>query len=463
MKSWQKIIFLTFLAIFWGLKINIVKALEIKVFPENSRLSFRGALATGNLAGTSLITIKEATDAANHIYSVDSGQLVNGDIIAIGSVGYVAATTSAKLRSNEIALSGTITEDNNDENTAVVYQAKGKIKILVSGTIAANDKLVFFLPIGTEAATTYNDSLPDQDGFDFNANPSLTCPAGFTAETPVAATSDAPYHTFTCTNGATEVTLTEAECTIENLINPTGSNNEASIVKIMAQQVDSLDTVLTTKMANVGFTGAVKMTVRIAPQLTFKIEGIANNQTACGSTTNVTTTGNLVAFGTIDAVTPKDAAQKITVTTNAAGGYVISAVSVDQMSLDGAGCAGAGTGNTSCIVGHGTAGTPSAWESGTGGRFGFTMNVVTGDTYQNDGSPNVLTAFSYNGARAANTTAGWSSFADAEASESALPIITNLKSTNGDEVDVCYRILAASDTAPGDYQTAITYTITASF
>ncbi len=463
MKFLQKIILAACLLASLFIKPTIIKALEISVFPENSRLSFRGALAAGNLAGTSLITIKDATDSANHIYSINSDQLMNGDAITVDSIGYVVATTSAKLRSNEIALSGVLTTDNDDENTPVVYQATGRIKLLVSGTIAAADKINFLLPIGAAAAADYNDSLPDDDGFDFNASATVTCPTGFTAETPIPATTDLAYHTFTCTNEGAETTLTNAEFYVNNLINPTGINNEASILKILVQQVNSLDTVLTTEMANIGFIGAVKMTVRVAPQLTFRIAGVANNQTACGNTTSITTTGNLVAFGTIDAVTPKDAAQKITVTTNAAGGYVISALSSDQMSLDGAGCSGDGLNDTSCIPGHSTAGTPLPWSSQSGSRFAFTMNVISGDTYQNDDVPNVLAAFSYNGNQAASATAGWSSFVDAEASGSALPIITNLKSTNGDEVDVCYRILAASDTEPGDYQTSITYTITASF
>ncbi len=461
MKFLQKIILTTCLLTIFFVRPTITKALEISVFPENSRLSFRGALTTGNLAGTSLITIKEATDSANHIYSINSDQLMNGDAITVGSVDYVVATTSAKLRNNEIALSGVLTADNDDENAPVIYQATGRIKLLVSGTIAAADKINFLLPVGERTATEYNDSLPDDDGFDFNASATVTCPAGLTAETPTPATSELAYHTFTCTNEGTEITLADAEFYINNLI--TGVDNEASILKILVQQANNLDTVLTTEMANIGFVGAVKMMVRVAPQLTFKIAGIANSQTACGGTTSVTTTGNLIAFGTIDAVTPKDAAQKITVTTNAAGGYVISALSSDQMSLDGAGCSGDGLNNTACIPGHSSAGTPLPWANQLGGRFGFTMNVISGDTYQNDDVPNVLAAFSYNGTQAADTTAGWSSFVDAEASGSALPIITNLKSTNGDEVDVCYRILSASDTEPGDYQTSITYTITASF
>lgn len=464
MKFLEKIIVITsVLAVILLIKPTATKALEISVFPENSRLSFRGALATDNLVGTSLITIKDATDSANHIYSVNSGQLMSGDVLTVSNIGYVVATTSAKLRSNEIALSGVLTSENNAENTPVVYLATGRIKISVSGTIAAGDKINFLFPIGDETAAAYNDSLPDEDGFDFNANATVDCPTGFTAETPIPATTDLRYHLFTCINEEEEKNLTNEEFYINNLINPTGSDSQASILKILAQQANSLDAILTTETANVGFAGAVKMTVRIAPQLTFKIAGVANNQAACGNTTSITTTGNLIDFGGIDAVTPKDAAQKITITTNAAGGYVISALSSDQMSLDGAGCAGDGENDTACILGHSSAGVPLPWTSGAGGRFAFTMSAINGDTYQNDGVPNVLTAFSYDGAQAANVTAGWSSFADAEANEVALPIITNLRSTNGDEVDICYRILAASDTVPGDYQTAITYTITASF
>lgn len=444
-----------------------VSALTMTVFPENSRRSFVGALAAGNTEGSSLITIK-----GSGVISTDAGQLINGDNIFIGETSYVVATTSANLRSTEIALSSGLTAGNKDEDTAVIYKASGDVKITTSATVADGDGIFFYFKIGdaTQSAK-YNDGVPDIDGFDYNANATVTCPSGLTAAQ-APADVDSVYHTFSCTNATgTEVTLTDAEVVIHDLINPIGTvaSGEVTLIDLLAQQKTSGGTVSDTKMASMGFANAVKMTVRVAPQLTFKIEGLTAGTTTCGGPTDVTTTGTLVPFGAIDAATHTTAAQKLSVTTNAIGGYKVTSVSSDQMSLLGAGCAGTGLGNNYCIPGHGAGDTPatapgtaSAW-SDASGRFGYTMEVVEGDTYLNGTTKNVTVAFADASANERAVADGWSAFSSKADAQNPVSIITNLRSTNGDAVNVCYRILADTSTATGTYQTSVTYTITASF
>ena len=74
-------------------------------FPANSRQSFLGKLDSGNVAGTSVVTIKTTMDGANDVFSTTSAQLVNGDEVVIGSDGYTVRSTSVKLKDSELALS----------------------------------------------------------------------------------------------------------------------------------------------------------------------------------------------------------------------------------------------------------------------------------------------------------------------------------------------------------------------
>ncbi len=438
-------------------------ALTVSLFTENSRRSFVGALADGNTEGSSLVTIK-----TNGVESTSAAQLIGGDVLAIGNTTYQVATTSAQLRDNEIALSNVLTASNKNEDTPVIFKAQGRIKAVLSETVAANELIGFYLKANyTNADTDYNDGIPDSDGFDFNANANITCPAGLTLAEPIVATVDAPYHVFTCVNaGETPVVLSDAVFYINNLINPIGATttDEINLQTVLIRK-ENLDGVVSeTKMSSVGYSNAVKMTVRVAPQLTFKIEGVTATTTMCGSATDVATTGTTVPFGVINSVTPVNAAQKMSVTTNAASGYKVTAIASDQMSLMGQGCPSDGTGNPQCIPGHGTAGTASEW-SNASGRLGFTMEVLNGDTYGNaDGTTkNVQVSFADATANENAATTGWSSFTSAADAQSAYTIINNLRSTNGDAVGICYRILSSSTTLPGAYQTAVTYTITASF
>lgn len=472
MKMWHKFYLSLFLSliliVIFGNKAEAALTGSFQVFPTNSRLSFRGKLATGNVIGTSLAVIKTTPDADENIFSVSAGQLMNNDAISIGDVDYKVATISSVLRDSEIPLSDVLTATNVAEDTEVIMAASGPIKIEVT-TSAVNpgDTFSFYLQSATVSASTVaNDGLPDPDGFDFNSVAAIVCPTNYTASAGVPATDDYNYHRFTCTYTGAAVTNQSLTFYINDLLNPTpeaGKDVKAmGIMAVLFEQESSTGEQLYFNNNFVGFANSVKMTVRVAPQLTFKIEGIANNVTACNKTTTTSTTGTLVPFGSISNLQLSNAAQKLTVTTNAANGYVITAIASDQMNLINLGCPGDGVGNDACIPGFSTPGTASAWDAvETAGAFGFSMEVVSGDTYLNGSVPNVTPAFTWNGSNAIAT--GWSSFADKSAGAAPVQIINNLRSTNGDEVNVCYQINSATTNVPGQYQTSVTYTITASF
>ncbi len=438
-------------------------AADFSVFPSNSRLSFRGALDADNTNGSSLITIATAvaTDEANPVYSTNGQQLKAGDQVYVGEVMYLVTATSANLRENEVALSSTIESTNSAENTSVVHSAMGPIKLVASNHTLGNGEQVVFAFDTDGPVAMFNDGLPDMTGFDFNQGlANITCNDGLTASA-LPADETSRYHRFICTNNTgADVVLNDSSFYINGLINPVAANldqdveNEATLINVLSQIQDARGNVIESKLSTVGLINSVTMVVRVAPQLTFSIEGIGQGEDVCGITTDVFTTANDVPFGLIDAVMPTAAAQKMQVSTNAPNGYVVSAIASNQMSLDGlADCAAT---PNDCIAD--VAGTPSAPAAWSGSAFGFTTEVVGGDTYLNNGVPNVETTFDYN--------QGWSAFPNpnnTNGNDQAFQVINDLRSTNGDEVDICYQIQSSADSTPGDYQTSITYTITASF
>jgi len=225
-------------------------------------------------------------------------------------------------------------------------------------------------------------------------------------------------------------------------------------------------------MTYIGFSNGVKMTVRIMPQLTFKIAGVDAGDNRCGGvTTDITTDAYTVDFGSISNTNFTAAAQQMSVNTNAPHGYVITAIADDQMRLAGMTCPDNGLGYSYCI--HGvphydtttdqnvidTAEDPvttSKWTSTAG--FGYTLHVISGDTYLNDsGNPNVQAAFDYGD----DGGHQWRSFADRQDNDDPVQIFNNLRSTAGDVMQVCYQIQSSAGNVPGNYVSTLTYTITA--
>ena len=359
------------------------------------------------------------------------------------------------------------------------------------------------------------DGVPDAGGFDFGNGTkaahvvTYTIGSGSTTnlQTRCSATSaaanatlidDVPYHTVKCTYNKAEVSDgTEINIVVEGFINPAPYEiSESNVVKnagttapdgyvasgrtmgsmdiyeVKMRQMDQVPSGSVAKIDElrnartyVGFSNGVKMTVHVMPQLTFKISGIAAGQTACGGVeTTVGTDALNVDFGSISNTYFTDAAQHFTVVTNAPHGYVITAITDDQMRLKGESCPSHGFGYSYCIPGYGITAsstdsqtTEGTWDIGAGkDGFGYTLKVVSGDDYLNTtpGQPNVAAAFEYD---------GWRAFADRAAGDDPVQIFNNLRSTNTDELDVCYRVMSSPTNIPGDYMTALTYTITASF
>ena len=122
-------------------------------------------------------------------------------------------------------------------------------------------------------------------------------------------------------------------------------------------------------------TSSLAVTATVDPNFTFAVAGVSNGANVNSATTNIDTTGNAntIPFGTMSVGTPKIAATDVTVTTNAGGGYTVTA------SHSGVLAAPLTSGSNEIDTFSGTNTAPTAWSAPAGsaantntGYFGYT-------------------------------------------------------------------------------------------
>jgi hypothetical protein len=330
---------------------------------------------------------------------------------------------------------------------------------------------------------TSHDGYPDEGGFEFgktgDTTASIACPVTASYGTFTATSTNAEaaavtinginYHSFVCeytSLGAVGTAFdgtTEEAFIISDLINPApkvGASNhnlgQADTYSVIIQQRDSADTVIDQTVTKVGVVDAVKVSASIAPQITFTVAGVAASSSVCGITTDVTTTALTVPFSDLTIGAFVDAAQRLTVITNALGGYAVTAAENDQLGREANACATDGSASITCLVDASVTGashtTSADWTDASGDPgFGYSLNTVSG-------SPSV--AFFYN--ESARTFSA-KQFPDLAEAEPVQTIFSRNTVTASDVVDVCYRIAPAATNAAGDYENYLVYTASATF
>ena len=445
---------------------------------SNSRLSFLARLASGNTTGSSIISIK-TTGTATYT-SESTAQVRAGDSVTIGANGYTVADTNPAAVFRTTA--GLTAGDADEDDVAYSAQSTDLTVRFETATAIAGGSFRVLVPA---AATNDADGIPDAGFFDFTTGtPTVTCPSdggGYTfgagtAEdsTTAAITIDGiDYHAFTCGYtgaGGVASDFTANPITISGLINPAPSeagrtDGVADSHTLIIQHLDSGDVVQDSTAVAVGVIEAVKITATVDPTINFSISGVAASTSKCGVSTDVTTTALEVPFGVLDLADFVNAAQVLSVSTNASNGYAVTAIANDQLGLNAQECTGDDTGNVNCI--RDAAGDTSTmthtvedeWVTAASVKgFGYSLGGATG-TF---GTPTA--AFEYD-----DVTGGCSGtfcarqFADGEDGESPVNIMTDTTVADTHQLDVCYRIIPAVTNAAGDYQNSVTYTATATF
>lgn len=452
---------------------------------SNPRLSFRGALATGNSVGSSIIYINTTP---GDYPSTSSAQLVQGDTLAIGNAGslgsYPVSSTSAL---STISLNTALAAGDADAGDDVISTASAAhtIRFTTANAIPNGRFRVLVPALADDGAAA--DGIPDGGYFDMGTTtPTVTCPSNANttydfvsgvASVSAQTLNGTDYHVFECAYSGTGAVGTAFDgssndaMVISSLINPAPETGHHTGVadshNIILQQLDSNLDVIDTTTVGIGVIEAVKVTAAVPAQITFKVLGVAKGTTACGVATNVETTATAVPFGSIPLDVFTNAAQTLTVSTNAANGYSVTAIENDQLGLDGATCTGDPTAatNSNCIpdsIGDNATMTHAVtdeWNTASTKGFAYSLQDVN-----NSISNGSHEAFNY------NDTAGTCSgsfcakqFADAENGQAAQEIFGSDTVADNENLYACYRIIPAATTAAGNYENYITYTATATF
>jgi len=441
---------------------------------NNARLSFVSALEGAQTVGSSLVTMDAVNYPSNSVL-----QLQARDDIKINGNAYVVATTIDDASDDTFNLTTGLGVGDVTDNMAIYGLQTSTLTVRLT-TISAmtGGSFRILVPAGANDATV-RDNVPDDDGFDFGSSvggtaATITCPTNpvsygtwtstaTAADTSAIVVDGAYYHSFKCAyTGAgaigTDFGTTYDAFVINNLINPSpiGAHTlgQADTYSVIIQQLDASDTVIDQTVTKVGVVDAVKVSASIAPQLTFTIAGINSGVSACGLTTDVTTTAITVPFGALTIGYFVDAAQKLTVTTNAINGYSVTVAENDQVSRGGLTCS-LDTASNTCIADTTVSGashtTSADWTSATDYGFGYSIGAATSG---------VTRVFYYN---ESSRTFSAKHFADLEHPEVPQQIFSRGTIASSDQVDVCYRIAPAATNVAGNYENYLVYTASATF
>lgn len=438
---------------------------------SSNRLSFRGELDGNHAAGTAVITLNtNSTPGDSRNTSTGSASLMTNENIQVGANNPPLAIKTIDTDARIVLASPGITNAQNDNTMVVATSSAVHTVVFTPVSPIAGGAFRVLIPAATAAAA---DGFPDATGFDFSTTaPTVSCLGGgsnisFTGITQTATASaiQVPsgtgtwYHSFECRyNGTgaspTAVTMYIGTAAAGKLINPAPASTtrlpgQADNYTFRVRQVYgtaySYVTVDET-LGTLAVVEAVRVTATVSPILTFQISGRAASSSNCSQTqeSTITTTYNTVPFGTSVITTDfADAAQRLTVSTNAAGGYTVTAS--ESAALTAWNVTGTPTiPDTTCQATPCTTTTPQTWTGTSYKGFGYALEDVNGDAvedtkeYANGYRPFGLTAIQVMRANPAG------------------PV-------DSDQAYVCYRVIVSGTQQSGDYENYVIYIATATF
>ena len=447
---------------------------------SNPRLSFHG-LANAEITSGDVIGVVKGSGAGGdwdtkNLFPLDS-------LIITGNAAILIASVSSNLNTFMLK-SALVTTAAADSNMTVAQGGTLKVQIFTAADIPALGSIKVSIPSSLTGPT---DGIPLAEsslvssGFDSNGmtNANTACPGGFSLGTFTAGSGGTP-HTFTCNNGAaailagTPLTITIGDNT-KPLINPapisTGhTRGVADIYSIAAETYTSTNgsgTLLAGGRMKVAPVEGVLVTASVDETLSFTVAGLSAG-TYCGAASNVATTATSVPWGTLNSTYSEgsnNAAQLLTVSTNASSGYAVYAEENDQMGREGNVCTGLTPSGepytysgSLCIrdynKGSATHTTSSDWTAtpGTDYGFGYSLESVQGSV-----------RFNYGGGAAWNAK----HFADQEGGNDKYATNADLmyasSPAEADSARVCYRIHIPGVQPAGYYYNKLKFTAVAKF
>ena len=448
---------------------------------SNSRLSYRAGVASGAANG-SVITIDSSGNADNdtkHLFPKDTvcfaGPLLDGCYMqqTYSVVSIVNDTTfniSPPLGSNPLGA---------NDYVIATQSAIHTIQFTLASAVPSNGDIYITIPAVNENGKT-NDGFPDthtsvaSNGFDLNglgtSNITVSsqgCNNNWTVAAVTAGTATTDHtiridrHTDACAADST-ITVTIGD-TNKKLINPapvTSGHTQgiADIYTINVKTRDGSDNTLDESNVKVAVIEGVLVSATVQETLSVTVAGVNSGTTACGQTTDVATSATSVPWGTIaNFGSFMEAAQQVTVSTNAVSGYTVKIAENDQMGRNGITCPGPNAGESQNCIQDTTCGpttcsetTSQDWTSTSYYGMGYSLQNISGTD----------AAFTYN---ESSRTFSTKQFADLEAGETQQTIMSKTSPASSSQVYVCYRLNISATQPAGYYFNRIAYTATATF
>lgn len=433
---------------------------SVKDTLQSSRISSRARVdAAGTTVGGSTVQIKTTVSAPAN--TISTANFKSGDSVTVGSSTY---TITDIIDSDEFSVTPVLAAGDADDNDPVYLKMKPR-HVVTFTTVTAVPDGYFRILIPADTAS-FNDGNPDDDGFDFGGgsvdvtastgNSNYTFVTGVaTVSGGTACTSPANYHCFEVHysgNGAigASITINIGNTNGTNSLvapaptqtSPTHAVGTADTYLFKVYNFDAVDAEVDNTNGKIGLIESVRVTATVDPTITFSIGASSSGVTACGVTTDVTTTATSVPFGTLSLNTFVDGAQLLTVSTNAVNGYSVTAIENDQMSIGGLGATTIP--DTTCDSGTCTSTSESNWATPTDNPgFGYSLTSLSGATVP-------FTAGGSFSSRPFDTT-------------TPREVMSSTGVANSHQINVCYRISVDATQAAGDYENQITYTATATY
>lgn len=448
---------------------------------SNSRISYRAGVSAGS-ASSSTVTIDGSGNADNdtdHLFPKDVVCFAGGNLDGCYTQStYTVANIIDGTNFNFTPPLGGTALGANDYVIAT-QSSIHTIAFTLANTVPLNGDILITVP-AVDANTITNDYFPDTNssiatnGFDLGgvgtgdiSVSSSGCDNNWTVADVTAGTSSTDHTiridraTNSCAASST-ITVTVGDAS-NKLINPAPitsghTQGAADVYTINVATRDGTDSTIDQSNIKVAVIEGVFVSATVQETLSLTVAGVASSTSACGQTTDVTTTAMSVPWGTISSFGAfQEAAQTVTVSTNADAGYSVKIDENDQMGRDGGVCSGAAAGEAdSCIQDTTCNGaacdedTSADWTSTAAYGLGFSLANVAGTD----------ASFLYN---ESSRTFSSRQFADQEASETKQNIMANGGPVASSQTYLCYRLNVSATQPAGYYFNKVRYTATATF
>jgi len=448
---------------------------------SNSRLSYRAGVASGAANG-SVITIDSSGNAdnnTNHLFPKDTVCFAGANLD--GCYQQSTYTVANIVDSTTFNISPPLGTNALGANDYVIASQEAIITLnfTLTNAVPSNGNIYITIPAVDLNGKT-NDGFPDtanniaNNGFDLNgvgtSNISVNssgCANNWTVASVTAGTASTDHtiqinrNTDSCNAGST-ITVTIGD-TNKKLINPAPilsghTQGVADVYTINVKTRDGSNNTLDESNIKTAVIEGVLVSATVQETLSLTIAGVASSTSACGQTTDVTTTATSVPWGIISNFGSfQEAAQTVTVSTNASSGYTVKIEENDQMGKDGKVCTGASSGEADQCIQDTTCGPTSCTESTS---QDWTSTSYYGMGYSLDNVSGTNAAFTYN---ESGRTFSTKQFADQEASEAKQTIMSSNTPVASSQIYVCYRLNISATQPAGYYFNKVKYTATATF